>query len=184
MNPASEAMAYVGVGSSLFPRKNIPRALRLLAAAPGAVLTRISTFYRTPPLPAPGTDPATVAEDPDFYNGVLELRTTLPPQHLRKLLSRIEEGLGRVREEDRYAPRVMDLDLLFHTDDPEVLHEDVRRRPWVAIPLGELAPELPLPPDGAPALKVGRAFSDPGGEVELELTHLLRSTLLSEDFPV
>lgn len=141
-------------------------------------LAGISTFYRTPPLPAPGADPQSVARDPDFFNGVLALRLTLTPGELRELLARIEEGLGRVREENRYAPRAMDLDLLLHTGEPGALHKDVRRRPWVALPLAELAPGLPLPPDGTPARELAASFPGPGGEEDQEITHALRTAFL------
>ncbi len=54
--------------------------------------------------------------------------------------------VGRERTADRYAPRTVDLDLLLYGD--RVTHPDIRERPFVAIPLLELAPDLILPDSG------------------------------------
>jgi dihydroneopterin aldolase/2-amino-4-hydroxy-6-hydroxymethyldihydropteridine diphosphokinase len=135
-------VAFVAVGSNVDPEANIAAALGLLKSF--ATVTRTSTFYRTAPLARP--------EQPMFYNGVWELRTTQCPRKLKfDVLRRIEADLGRERTEDRHAARSIDLDLILYGDqvvaesdlcipDPEIC-----RRPFIAIPLLELAPDLVLP---------------------------------------
>jgi len=127
---------FVSVGSNVDPEKNVTRALRLLNDELG--IRAISTFYRTPALNRP--------QDPPFVNGVIEVGDALGPLDLKKVLQNIERTVGRERTADRYAPRTVDLDLLLYGD--RVTHPDIRERPFVAIPLLELAPDLILPDSG------------------------------------
>jgi 2-amino-4-hydroxy-6-hydroxymethyldihydropteridine diphosphokinase len=173
--------AFLSVGSNLAPEENVPAALGLLLATPGVEITGISTFYWTPPLAAPGAPADSVAGDPDFLNGVVEIRTSLDPESLAEALGTIETALGRVPSEDRYAPRTLDLDLLLYESHPHPPHRDIRARPWVALPLLELAPDLRLPPDGISLAEVARAFPDPGGPADEALTQRLRQSFLAED---
>src|SRR3990170_4754101 len=99
--------AFVAVGSNIDPETNVRRALLLLARE--VRLLGISTFYQTKPIDRP--------DQPPFYNGVIEIETELPPGELKhSLLRRIERELGRVRTEDKHAPRAIDLDLLLYDD--------------------------------------------------------------------
>ncbi|GEJ58203.1 2-amino-4-hydroxy-6-hydroxymethyldihydropteridine diphosphokinase [Anaeromyxobacter diazotrophicus] len=173
------ARVFVGVGSSVAPEVHVPRALARLDEAVG--LLAVSTFYATPALERPA--------DPPFVNGVVEVRDLLAPAPLKALLGRIEEGEGRRRDGDRFAPRPIDLDLLLHGEavscapDLPLPHPDVTRRRFVALPLLELAPDLVLPGAGkrlsavAPALpphpmapapeltrQLGRRFAHGRGE--------------------
>ena len=196
-----QARAFLGVGSSLDPEENVPAALGLLLGTPGVEITGISTFYRTPPLPAPGASPDSVAGHPEFLNGVVEIRTLRSPEEITEVLGNIENALGRVRTQDKYAPRTLDLDLLVYRREPgqeggdvekrmqephvygdtgPPAHPDVRSRAWVALPLLELAPELELPPDGEPLREVARQFETPGGTVDREMTKLLRRRFLPQ----
>jgi dihydroneopterin aldolase/2-amino-4-hydroxy-6-hydroxymethyldihydropteridine diphosphokinase len=132
---------FVAVGSNVAPEENVTRALRLLDREIGVL--GVSTFYRTPALDRP--------EDPPYVNGVIEVGDSLGPQELKKLLQQTEQAVGRERVADRYASRTMDLDLLIHGDQVAASggltlpHPDIRERPFVAIPLLELAPDLTLP---------------------------------------
>jgi 2-amino-4-hydroxy-6-hydroxymethyldihydropteridine diphosphokinase len=180
--------AFVGVGSNIRPEENILEAVDALHHTPGIRVAGISTFYRTPALPPPGSPIDPEKNDPDYLNGVLEIRTTLGPQALVAVLEGVESALGRVRTGDRYAPRAMDLDLLLFfpplgTDaarkggqaDASLPHPEVRTRSFVALPLFELAPDLLLPPDGIPLKEVVASFPGPGGKAEESLTKRLRN---------
>jgi 2-amino-4-hydroxy-6-hydroxymethyldihydropteridine diphosphokinase len=199
-----EALAFLSVGSNIEPEANVSAMLQLLAHTPGINVTGISTFFRTPALPGPGEgrDPPRPIQDPDFLNGVLEIRTSLPPHRLEGVLREVEDRLGRVRGQDRYGPRTMDPDLLLYAlptgeedgthpgpgegawawcslgPEEQWEHPDVRKRSFVALPLLELAPGLLLPPDGKPLKIVAEAFPGPCGTPENHLTSLLRSRFL------
>ncbi len=197
--PDTPAIAYIGVGSNLQPEENVPLALGLLGGTPGITLTGISTFYRTAPLSdpeSPGADPGITKKetDPDFLNGVLEIKTLLTASELLKRFAEIETALGRKRPGSRYAPRTMDLDLLLYGLDeasgtiPEwreigaegvMAHSDIQKRGFVALPLLELAPDLVLPPHRIPLRALALSFGSPGGKAEEALTDDLRTKFLS-----
>ena len=141
----SQETAYIAVGSNILPEKNVPIAIDLLRKK--VEIVAVSSFYRTKPLHRP--------EQADYRNGVVAVRTSVTPRELRdEILRPIEEILERKRSEDKYAPRTVDLDLILFGD--EVIREsglnlpddDLRTRPFVAVPLLEVAPELVLPDDG------------------------------------
>ncbi len=132
---------FVSVGSNLDPETNVRRAMRLLHSELG--IRAISTFYRTPALKRPA--------DPPFANGVVEVGDALGPLEIKKRLRQIEQALDRERTADRFAPRTVDLDLIIYGDEVmssdqlTLPRPDVVERPFVAIPLLELAPDLILP---------------------------------------
>ena len=131
------ARAFVAVGSNLRPEENVRAALARLAKL--ARVWRLSTFYRTPPWNRP--------EQGDFINGVVELETDLPSGELRARLREVEAALGRVRTADKYAARTLDLDLIAYegAGDPALPDPEIAARPFLAVPLAELAPDLSLP---------------------------------------
>lgn len=154
--------AYIGAGSNIEPEKNLLEALRHLVPEG---LRRISTVYRTEPVGAPG--------QPLFYNCVAEVFTSRPPKELKYAVLRpIEEALGRRRDrENKYSPRRIDLDLIHYggfevnTEGLTLPDPDIYTRPFLAIPLLELAPELVLP--GGKALKELAKSLDVKGMEEL-----------------
>lgn len=165
--------AFIAVGSNINPAENVLEAIDRLAEQTRVVA--VSTVYRTEPLGRP--------EQPPYYNCVAEIETEIPPLALKQqVLRRIEADLGRERGEDKYAPRTIDLDLVVYDDlvvdtddltlpDPQILH-----RPFLAIPLRELAPRLTLPGLDRPMEEV--AAQPPGSMLPLEdYTLLLRRTI-------
>ncbi|MGD2120558.1 MAG: 2-amino-4-hydroxy-6-hydroxymethyldihydropteridine diphosphokinase [Gemmatimonadota bacterium] len=192
------AIAYIGVGSNLQPKEHVPKALGLLGGTPGITLTGISTFYRTAPLSDPekigsGPEETVTTPDPDFLNGVLEVKTLLTAPELLERFAQIENALGRERPGNRWAPRTMDLDLLLYGLDegpgtsPEwrtlgtdgvLAHADIQKRGFVALPLLELAPDLVLPPHQIPLRALALSFDSPGGTPEESFSEALRDRFL------
>ena len=167
----SWSRVYIGVGSNMDPDANIPWALRLLGGE--VKLTDVSTFYITQPLGAP--------ESPHFYNGVVAGMTDLSIPGLRHLLLHVENAVGRQRTGDKYAPRPIDLDLLLLEDEVadgegwRVPHPDVSTRPFVAIPLLELAPDLVLPDSERPLRDVVEEIAPLLGEPLDDFTDRVRA---------
>ena len=136
--------AYVSVGSSIEPQKNLATALELLQDR--ARVSAVSTVYRTPALGRP--------HDPDFLNCVFEIQTSLSPRALKfEVLRPVEDSLGRAHTGDKWGPRTADLDLILYgnmvieEEDLRLPHPDLAR--WfVRLPLLELAPELEVPGTG------------------------------------
>ncbi|MFO7898284.1 MAG: 2-amino-4-hydroxy-6-hydroxymethyldihydropteridine diphosphokinase [Planctomycetota bacterium] len=143
--PPAMADVYVAVGANIDPESNILAAFDKLAERVRIVAT--SSFYRTPALGRP--------EQPPFLNGVWQVETDIGPRPLRsRVLRAVECELGRVRTEDRYAARPIDLDIAVYgdvvIDEPGLRIPDpgIRERAFLAVPLLELAPGLVLPDTG------------------------------------
>ena len=170
----SQVTAYIAVGSNIGPEKNVPAAIDLLREKVEVVA--VSRFYRTKALHRP--------EQADYRNGVVAVRTSMTPRELRdEVLRPIEAALDRKRSVDKYAPRTMDLDLILFGD--EVVREtgltlpddDLRARPFVAVPLLELAPELVLPDDGARLADLPAAQMTEDLETDTVLSDTLKERL-------
>jgi len=94
--------AVVALGANLEePRKAIELAIELLKQSTD--VTAVSSMYETVPVGGPEQD--------NYINAVVTLESELPAADLLSLLHGIEKSMGRVREE-RWGPRVIDLDLI------------------------------------------------------------------------
>jgi 2-amino-4-hydroxy-6-hydroxymethyldihydropteridine diphosphokinase len=138
--------AYVGLGANLGRREETLReAVGILDRAPDVDVVAVSELRETEPV-------GPIAQ-PMFLNGVVALDTTLSARELLELLLDVERSLGRIREE-RWGPRVVDLDLLLYGDDVvdepgiEVPHPRLHERRFALEPLAELDPDLELPGHG------------------------------------
>jgi 2-amino-4-hydroxy-6-hydroxymethyldihydropteridine diphosphokinase len=136
--------AYVGLGSNLqMPTRQIETALELLDEIPRTRLLAVSSLYRSAPFGG--------IEQPDFVNAAAALLTQLGPSDLLAELQEIEARQGRERDDKRWGPRVLDLDLLVHAaatiDEPGITipHPGIAERNFVLLPLLEIAPELVIP---------------------------------------
>jgi 2-amino-4-hydroxy-6-hydroxymethyldihydropteridine diphosphokinase len=132
-------IAYLGLGANLGnPSLQLAEALQRLQAAEEVEVTRVSTFYRNPPL---GPE-----DQPWYVNAAARVRTRLGPEELLRLLQQVETALGRVRAE-RWGPRRLDLDLLLYNGEvilaPDLVvpHPEMHRRAFVLAPLAEIAPQ-------------------------------------------
>src|SRR4030042_1385265 len=131
-------IAYLGLGANLDdPRRQLSEALERLNEAVEVEVTRVSTFYRNPPLGP--------ANQPWYVNAAARVRTRLGPEELLRLLQRVEAALGRVRGE-RWGPRRLDLDLLLSHGEvifaPNLVvpHPEMHRRGFRLGPPAGVAP--------------------------------------------
>ncbi len=97
----------------------LDEAVEGLARRPAVRLGERSPWLETPPVGGP-------AGQMPYLNGAVTLETTLEPETLLELLHEIETGLGRRRQE-RWGPRVIDLDLLLYD-------QVVRETPTLVLP--------------------------------------------------
>jgi dihydroneopterin aldolase/2-amino-4-hydroxy-6-hydroxymethyldihydropteridine diphosphokinase len=168
--------AFIGIGSNIEPAENVRAAIRSLARQ--TRLVAISTVYLT--------EAVGRTEQPPYYNCVVEIETEAPPADIKfGLLRGIENKLGRQRTADKYAPRTIDLDLIVYGDltldaegiklpDPEILE-----RPFLAIPLSELAPDLVLAGYGLRIGEVAAKLPPDGMQPLPDYTKSLREELLA-----
>lgn len=133
----------IALGSNIDRERNLPRALELLRRDSRWRVLAESPIYETP---AVGHGP-----QPDYFNAAVLLETDLSPADLRRVLRRIEARMGRVRSTDKFAPRTIDLDIVFVKDrqinlngsllpDPDILDH-----PHLAFPLADIAPDWIFP---------------------------------------
>jgi 2-amino-4-hydroxy-6-hydroxymethyldihydropteridine diphosphokinase len=119
-------------------------AIARLAAALGPL--EIAALYRSSPV-SPIAQPA-------FLNTAVLAHTALAPEEVLAIAKQIELAAHRRRRE-RWGPRELDIDLLLFGDQqrqqPELTlpHPQLRQRRFVLTPLADLAPDWPIPPDGA-----------------------------------
>ncbi|WP_371187155.1 2-amino-4-hydroxy-6-hydroxymethyldihydropteridine diphosphokinase [Thalassotalea maritima] len=135
---------YIGLGSNLAgPDQQIEQALEAIKNIAKTQLTRVSSLYTSKPMGP--------QDQPDYMNAVAELATQLSPLELLDQLQAIELSFGRVRKDERWGARVLDLDILLFANnviDSERLtvpHYGMKVREFVIYPLAEIAPELHLP---------------------------------------
>ncbi len=122
--------AYISLGSNIAPRQNLVRAVQLLREA--VTVNAISAVWETEAVGSSG---------PRFMNATAWISTDLDAVSLKdRVLRPIEEQLGRVRSEDKYAPRTIDLDILVF--DEKVLDDGLWKQDFLALPTGELRPDL------------------------------------------
>lgn len=131
-------LAAIALGANLgAPEETFALALSRLRSLGRIVAT--SSRYRTRPVGPP---------QPDYQNAAALLETALSPEELLRALLAIEASLGRDRtHEQRWGPRLLDLDLLFygalHCDLPGLTlpHPRMHERRFVLLPLSEIAPD-------------------------------------------
>ena len=134
-------IAYVGLGANLGDREQT-----ILEAAHRIGAQRISTLIET--------EPWGVTDQPHFLNAVAEVPTTASPGIFLLQLLKVERDLGRIRDGNRWGPRLIDLDLLLYgneiidDEDLHVPHPHLHERTFVLQPLTELAPDLIVPGRG------------------------------------
>ncbi len=98
--------AFIAIGSNIQPEEYIPKAVERLRDV-GQVVA-VSHVYRTEPVGPPG--------QPQYCNAAVAIETDIPPLDLRLRLRTIEADLGRVRSADKFAPRTIDLDIVYYTN--------------------------------------------------------------------
>lgn len=89
-------------------------------------------------------------DQPDFYNQVLMLQTTMSPEAILLHLQQIEKKLGRVKKE-KWGARIIDIDILYfgktvlNTPDLLIPHPAIALRRFTLMPLVEIAPHFVHP---------------------------------------
>ncbi|MCD6233460.1 MAG: 2-amino-4-hydroxy-6-hydroxymethyldihydropteridine diphosphokinase [Candidatus Neomarinimicrobiota bacterium] len=141
----SDSHVFLGFGGNLGDvRKTIQQAIEALTSRDGISLIQMSSFYRTEPLYD--------ANQPDFINAVARFAVRLSPRVLLRIIHQTEETFGRVRNSKRrYAPRTLDIDILFWGDETIcqknliVPHREFAERKFVLEPMGEIALNYTVP---------------------------------------
>jgi len=141
VSPASEAVAYLGLGSNLGDRRAWLRAALLAIDRANGVRvdwdSGVASLYRTSPV---GMHPP----QGEFFNSAVRVCVALPAVELLAVVLEIEAALGRQRD-NQPSSRTVDIDLLLYgneivrTQALTVPHPRMTERPFVLVPLAEIA---------------------------------------------
>ena len=139
---------YVGLGSNLDePVTQVRSALDALSGITATRRVNYSSLYRSAPLGP--------ADQPDYVNAVLRIKTCLAPLELLKKCQSLENTHGRKRTV-HWGARTLDLDILLYQTrvidlpDLKVPHPELTNRAFVLYPLADVAPSnLIIPNNGS-----------------------------------
>ncbi|WP_413700229.1 2-amino-4-hydroxy-6-hydroxymethyldihydropteridine diphosphokinase [Psychromonas sp. KJ10-10] len=137
-------ISYIGVGSNQQdPTKQAQQAIEAISALTGVELIKQSALYCSAPMGP--------QDQPDYINAVVAIETQLSAEALLDALQAIELNQGRVRKDNRWGPRTLDLDIILF-DNQEINNErlviphyGMHEREFVLYPLFEISPNLILP---------------------------------------
>ena len=144
MKVSSTIIAYIGLGSNLSkPIEQVKSAIDNIANIAQSRISAVSSLYLSKPMGPQDQD--------DYINAVLALETSLSAIELLDALQAIENAAGRVRKENRWGARILDLDIILfgneiiNTQRLTIPHYGMCEREFVLLPLAEITPELVLP---------------------------------------
>lgn len=140
---------YLGLGSNLrAPKRQLRQAIHGLCKLPRTVVSHRSSLYVS--------HPCGVRSQPQYYNMVIALDTSLPPQQLLTRCLALENKQKRLRKK-RWGPRTLDIDLLLYGSQKidnhrlTLPHPRMLERDFVLVPLLEISKEAQLP-NGKPLI--------------------------------
>ena len=137
------ASVYLGLGSNVAAEKNLRLAVDALKSRYGELV--ISPVYKSA---------AVGFEGADFLNLVVGLESDASPLDICDEMERIHDLAGRIRSDDKWGPRPLDIDLLLYDDavisqpPVRVPRDDILEYGFVLRPLAEIAPDLVHPVTG------------------------------------
>ncbi len=135
-------------GSNLGDRKNnILEGIRLLQEKGVIEVNKTSSFLENPALLLEGSPKEW---DINFYNLVLSGFTHHDPEYIIKEIENVENVIGRAKERKKWAPREIDIDILFYEDmvvdsDISIPHKEFLNRIFLISLLNEIEPDYIYP---------------------------------------
>ncbi|NCX93346.1 MAG: dihydropteroate synthase [Gammaproteobacteria bacterium] len=139
----------LGLGSNLnFPMRRLRQALAHLRAHPHLTVIKTSSLYLSE---AQLPENAPLEWNRPYLNLAVLCEADLTPGPLLSALQRIEIEMGRNPSHERWAPRVIDIDILTYgeesADTPTLSlpHSELFHRPFALLPLLEIAPDWTHP---------------------------------------
>lgn len=144
---------YIGIGSNLDePLVQVRSAIEELQHLAECHVIAVSGLYQSRAMNPPEEPDL---KQPNYINAVIKLATERDELDLLDDLQTMEQRHGRVRTEQRWEPRPLDLDILLADDKtinhPRLIvpHPGLHERSFVLYPLHEIAPDLMIPGHGS-----------------------------------
>ena len=123
-------LSVIGVGSNINPLENIDKARTILSSEKNMV--KESKFIQTASI---GYE-----DQANFINGTFLISVDSDLDDFCKYLKEVERRIGRIKTENKYAPRVIDLDIVVW--DGKVIDNDFYDRDFVKKSTLEVLPQL------------------------------------------
>jgi len=126
---------YVLIGSNIEPAVNIKKGLSLIEQENKIFLIKQSSEYQSK---------AVGMEGDDFINKVINCSTSMNFRETLDYLKSVEKRCGRIREENKFIPRTLDLDIIDWNnyegviDGYQLPDPDIEKFEYIAIPYKEL----------------------------------------------
>lgn len=134
--------AYLILGSNMGDRlENLTSASSLLSANDLTIVQQ-SQIYES--------EAWGKTDQENFLNQALEISTTLSPTDLLKRCNKIEDKLGRIRQE-KWGPRMIDIDIAYYenliiqVDELSIPQRDLENRKFALTVLSELSKDKQHP---------------------------------------
>lgn len=110
----------IGIGSNIEADRNITEMLRILTDK--VEIVQVSQMVQTKPIG--------IAEQAEYTNGAVRIRTEMSLKTLTLYLKLLEDQMGRDRSQEKFGPRNIDLDILIWNNaivDPDYYTRDFLR---------------------------------------------------------
>lgn len=120
----------IALGSNIEPEKNVRLAKDHISSE--LKVLKSSEFIKT--------EPVGKKNQPRFLNGALLVESRRNLENLKDLLRKIEDKIGRKRNNDKFGPRVIDLDVVVWNGN--IIDNDVFEREFLQKSIAELLPEI------------------------------------------
>ena len=116
----------IGIGSNIDADYHIPEMLRVLAA--DVQIVQVSQMVQTKPIG--------IISQADYTNGAVRILTEMDIEELSIFLKKLEDQMGRDRNQKKFGPRIIDLDILILNN--EVVDPDYYTREFLRNSAAEL----------------------------------------------
>ena len=139
------AIVFLSLGSNIGDRLGyVQQAAGILGTTNDINIIATSSFYET--------EPWQMDTKNWFVNAIVQISTSLTPEELLIVITRIESQLGRERSGKReYTDRTIDIDILFYdnklmkTDKLVIPHPLFHKRACMLVPMLEIAQDFVHP---------------------------------------
>ena len=144
-------MIYISIGSNLGHRLHYLQTALSLLIQNDITIVKTSPIIETEALLKPG---APADWNKPYFNMVVAVTSPHPVETLLAILKKIEQQMGRNLSDVRWAPRIIDLDILLMDDQildiPSctIPHAELLNRPFLLHLLALIAPDLIYPHTG------------------------------------
>ena len=116
----------IGIGSNIDANRNIAEMLGLLGEE--VEIVQVSEMVQTKPIG--------IADQPDYTNGAVRVKTLMNLDELSVFLKALEDRMGRDRTQPKFGPRNIDLDILIWNNT--IIDQDFYTRDFLRNSAAEL----------------------------------------------